>query len=582
MKARSADSLWLLIRGQYRNRLCPVSVVGVTSAFQLGSDYVDEACALNPVLATHLGIAGSDGEWGETFGPEGVDRARELRSRYRPRLEPLVNNEDPKERLAARVMVAELEAGDTRYENGDHFRDLRHMASSFHRIRLVFDVMRADDRTAQQNIVRRLGTVAKPLEDYRRLLEAGLDEEIVVAARQVRSVIEQARRIASDPSSIDDIVAKAGDADSGERDAAARRARTAYAQFAEWLESRYLPRAPERDGVDEEIYLRAADRLVGLEVDSSEAYEWGWEEFRRLQGEMERVANLIVPGAGVDEVKEFLETDPSVTASGTDELLSFVERTFSEAVDDLAGSHFNVPDEIRPLSVQLAPPGSPLSVYYRPPSEDFSRPGGVWYSVGDQEVFPLYQHVSTAYHEGFPGHHLQIGTAMYRRDEISRFQRLLTWCPGYGEGWGMYAEVLMGELGYLESPQHYFGMLAKQMYRTARVVVDIGLHLGERVDPASPLFPGEPWSFERAVEFMKVYGFRTPEQARDEVLRYLGWPAQAISYKLGEREILRIRQETRDRLGTAFDLGDFHSTVIGNGAMRLDLLREVVRERLSG
>jgi uncharacterized protein (DUF885 family) len=144
----------------------------------------------------------------------------------------------------------------------------------------------------------------------------------------------------------------------------------------------------------------------------------------------------------------------------------------------------------------------------------------------------------------------------------------------------MYAEVLMGELGYLSNPQHYFGMLAKQMYRTARVVVDIGMHLEKKIDRASPIAPGEPWSFETAVEFMRVYGFRTADQARDEVLRYLGWPGQAIAYKLGEREILDIRAETMERLGEDFDLRTFHSTVLDNGSMRLDLLRDVVKERL--
>jgi len=234
------------------------------------------------------------------------------------------------------------------------------------------------------------------------------------------------------------------------------------------------------------------------------------------------------------------------------------------------------------LSVKLAPIGNPLGVYYRPPSEDFSRPGSVWYSIGDQEIFPLYQHVSTAYHEGFPGHHLQYATAMYRREDISRFQRLLTWYPGYGEGWGMYAEVLMGELGFLENPQHYFGMLAKQMYRTARVVVDIGLHLGKRVDESSPLAAGEPWTFDHAVEFIRIYGFRTAAQARDEVLRYLGWPGQAIAYKLGEREMLAVREKMRHDLGSDFDLKEFHSTVIDHGAMRLDLLGDVVPERMIG
>lgn len=537
---------------------------------------------MDPVMSTQLGIPGSDAEWGGAFGLEGVTRAQELRSRYRPLLEPFLDSNDQQERLAARVMVADFDQKRAAYDNGDHFRDLRHMASAFHRIRLIFDVMRVDTADARDNIVRRMETIDHPLGDYRRLLEVGLDAGVVVSSRQVRSVIDQSRRMSTDSASIDQIVHKvaAAGGDHARLSTAAKSARAAYAEFGDWLETHYLPKSVDKDGADRDTYLRAAGRLVGLRIDPDEVYAWGWEEVNRLLDEMRRVAGSILPGESVETIKEFLETDPSVTAAGTAELLSFVERTLREAVDELAGLHFEVPEVIRPLTVELGPPGSPLGVYYRRPSEDFSRPGGVWYSVGDQEVFPLYQHVSTAYHEGFPGHHLQSATAMYRSEDVSRFQRLLTWCPGYGEGWGMYAEVLMGELGYLENPHHYFGMLAKQMYRAARVVVDIGLHLDKPIDETSPLYAAERWTFDKAVEFMSVFGFRTAAQAWDEVLRYLGWPGQAIAYKLGEREILRIRSEANARLGRDFDLRSFHSAVIGNGSMRLDLLHDVVMEQL--
>ncbi len=110
--------------------------------------------------------------------------------------------------------------------------------------------------------------------------------------------------------------------------------------------------------------------------------------------------------------------------------------------------------------------------------------------------------------------------------------------------------------------------------------MDIGLHLGLSIADSSPIGASEPWTFEDAVEFMRVYGFRTPAQAEAEVLRYLGWPGQAIAYKLGEREILSIRQEAKGRLGDRFDLKAFHAVVLENGAMRLDMLRDVVRDRL--
>ena len=552
------------------------------TAFEIASDLVDDMCALDPVLCTELGIPGSDHEWGDTFALTGIEQRLTTQERYRPLVEPFLDADDPRDRLTAKVMIAAFDESRAAHDAGDHLRDLRHLASPFHQIRRVFDVMRFGTKTEQENIVSRLGTLEKPLDDYRALLEEGIAAGVVVARRQVESVVAQARRVSEDPASLDEIVGKvSGNGISGTLTVAAEGARSAFARFADWLETAYLPNAVTEDGAGRDVYERAAGRLVGLEVDPDEAYAWGWEELHRLLGEMDRVAELILPGEGVNATMEFLESHPSVTAAGTDELLSFVESTLSDAVAELSGTHFEVPDEIRSLTVNLAPAGSPLGVYYRRPSEDFSRPGGVWYSIGDQEVFPLYQHVSTAFHEGFPGHHLQIATAMYRRDDISRYQRLLTWYPGYGEGWGMYAEVLMGELGFLENPQHYLGMLAKQMYRAARVVVDIGLHLSKTVPDSSPLAAGEQWSFDNAVEFMRVYGFRTSAQARDEVLRYLGWPGQAIAYKLGERKLLAIREKAKARLGPAFDLKAFHSTVINNGAMRLDLLEEVVSERLT-
>ncbi len=331
----------------------------------------------------------------------------------------------------------------------------------------------------------------------------------------------------------------------------------------------------------EDRYRLASDRLVGLAVDPYEAYQWGWAEFHRLRREMAVVGEAIMPGESVEDVTHVLETDPLRCASSPHEFLAFIDGRLTDARERLSGSHFEVDDRIAPLTVNLAPVGSPLGAYYLRPSEDFSRPGGVWYSIGDQEVFPLYHQVSTAYHEGFPGHHLQNGTAMTRPDRISRAQRLTIWYPGYGEGWAMYTERLMGELGFFEKPDYEFGMLAKHLYRASRVVVDIGLHLGLAISDDSPMAPGEPWTFDRAVEFMRVYGFRTPAQARAEVMRYLGWPGQAIAYKLGEREFLSIREESDRRLGADFDLKRFHDEAIGNGAMRLDLLRELMRERLA-
>jgi uncharacterized protein (DUF885 family) len=187
---------------------------------------------------------------------------------------------------------------------------------------------------------------------------------------------------------------------------------------------------------------------------------------------------------------------------------------------------------------------------------------------------PYWQEVTTAYHEGFPGHHLQIGTAVVQRDRLSRFERSVVWYSGAGEGWALYAERLMDELGFFEKPEYRLGLLASQLFRATRVVVDIGCHLGKRIPDDAPLHGGEEWAYDLAVDYMNRVGLQAPDVAESEVKRYLGWWAQAISYKVGEREILDIREEARRRDGEGFDRKEFHRGMLEGGAIRLDQLRE--------
>jgi uncharacterized protein (DUF885 family) len=554
----------------------------VSTAFEVSDRYVDDMVEMVPPWATMLGVPGHDHEWGESFSLQGIEALNQLNLRYRGLLQPHLSDPDSKQRLAARVNLGSIEERIEGYEAGDDFRELRHMASPFHQIGAVFDVMPGETDEQWSAIVSRLETIDKPYRDYRDTLDEGRRRSMTVARRQVESVIDQASQLAGPESGYLALLgrAEASGHREGRLEKAIDHARHSVGEFGDWLHRVYLPDAVEEDGVGEDVYRRAANQLVGMAIDPAEAYAWGWEELHRLIAEMERVGEEILPGAGWAGVRQHLESDPAGLAQSPEALVAYVTEILEQAVDDLAGTHFEVPDVIRPITVKIAPPGGPRAVYYIRPSEDFSRPGGVWYSLGGETLFPLYQHTSTAYHEAFPGHHLQIATAMYHKEDLSRAQRVATWYPGYGEGWGMYAEVLMGELGYLEDPKHYFGMLAKQMYRAARVVVDIGLHTGARVDPSSTISPGEKWGFEQAVEFMRVYGFQTAGDAEAEVLRYLGWPGQAISYKLGEREMLRIREETKQRKGPEFDLKTFHATLLDHGSMRFDTLRATLSEIL--
>jgi uncharacterized protein (DUF885 family) len=182
--------------------------------------------------------------------------------------------------------------------------------------------------------------------------------------------------------------------------------------------------------------------------------------------------------------------------------------------------------------------------------------------------------VSTCYHEAVPGHHLQVAQVVYLAEKLTRFQRLFGFVSGHGEGWALYAERLMGELGYLDDPAWEMGMLAAQAMRAVRVIVDIGMHLEFTIPDNERYRPGETWTGELALPFV-IERSRMPEDfMRSEVDRYLGWPGQAISYKVGERVWLESRADAQQRKGADFDLKAFHTYALDLGSMGLGLLRD--------
>ena len=222
----------------------------------------------------------------------------------------------------------------------------------------------------------------------------------------------------------------------------------------------------------------------------------------------------------------------------------------------------------------IAPPGGAAAMYYTGPSEDFSRPGRTWYPTQGRTTFPLWREVSTCYHEGVPGHHLQVAEVKYLSGQLSRFQRVFGFLSGHGEGWALYAERLMGELGYLEDPAYELGMLGAQAMRAVRVIVDIGMHLELAIPANERYHPGETWTGELALPFVIERSCEPEHFMRSEVDRYLGWPGQAISYKVGERVWLEARADAQKRHAADFDLKQFHSYALDLGGMGLGPLRD--------
>jgi uncharacterized protein (DUF885 family) len=482
-------------------------------------------------------------------------------------------------RHAARVIVDYLDEILGSYERGEHLRHLRHTAGDFDELRDTFDRMDTSTEAGWTNVVTRLETFEQPLTGLRESLEQGKRNGLLVARRQVLSVIDQANHLTGPASKWLGLVKKAesgpGASSSDRLATAVTTAQGAVAEFVQYLEADYLPAAPIPDAVGSDRYVAEADRFLGLLIDPAETYEWGWEEVHRLDADMKKVAAMIDPDRDLAGVIELLETDPAHAVPSQEAFVEFIQNLQNEALQQLDGVHFDVPEEIRRVSVNRVPPGGALGAYYLPPSEDFTRPGGIWYSFGERQQIPLWGEVSTGYHEGFPGHHLQIGTVMTLAENLTRLHRLLIWYSGYGEGWALYTERLMDELGYFERPEYLLGMLAAQQLRACRVVIDIGCHLEYRIPDHAPIGAGDIWTYDHGVEVLHRLAGQPRDVSESELKRYLGWPGQAISYKVGERAILELREERKRTEGDRFDLKEFHRSLLGWGEVRLDYLREL-------
>lgn len=547
--------------------------------FTLSSELTDEYLRLSPIRATFAGVPEHDHRW-DDFSPEGVQEVAALLDRYRDRFLALPAVEDRWGSLALRVAGDFVDERLEIIAHGEPFYDLNSIASPVQHIRQVFDLMPTSTATDWENIVVRLASLDEVLAGYRRALQTGVGRGTTASVRQVAAVVEESRL--SDRSwmrRLADALENSGSATStlsARLDEASDHAARAFAAFADFLEREYGPAATTEDGVGRERYERNVRRFLGTELDLRETYRWGWEQVAELRDRMMKVARRIDPAGHLREVVDLVKTDPECRASSPEEFVEMMSERQASALRELEGAYFDIPPQAARLDVRIAPPGGSLGAYYVPASEDFRRPGTVWYSIGSQSSFPLWDEVSTAYHEGFPGHHLQSGTQLSLADRLSRLHRLLVWYPGYGEGWALYAETLMDELGYLERPEYELGMLSSSMLRACRVVIDIGSHLGYPIPGDSVFHPGGRWTFALATEMLEELAFLDSDYAISEVTRYLGWPGQAISYKVGEWVILGLRDQLRRRKGEAFDLREFHSRVLGAGPVGLDHLRDLV------
>lgn len=548
----------------------------------IADGYVEDYVALDPLTATYLGIPGHDSELPD-LSLDGYSARAELLSTALAemrRAEPI----DGRERSAQDSFIERAEVRLDQYAAWTPQSQVSVMTSELHSLRSIFDLMSTEGEQAWTAIDARLAAVPAALQDYRTTLVHCADNGHVSARRQLEAVAGQLRSWTGHRGDGRDVFARlvASAPVEGALNQSlvshAAAASAAYTEFADFLEQALLPRGRERDGVGRDRYVPESRSFLGATVDLDETYVWGWEELRRIEDEMARVAKQIVPDGRVGEAVAALDADPDRVVSGKENFRGWMQDLADRTIDEMADVHFDIPAPIRRIECCLAPT-SDGAIYYTGPSEDWTRPGRMWWAVPDGiDRFSTWKEVTTVYHEGVPGHHLQVGQTAYRSELLNRWQRTMCWVSGHGEGWALYAERLMDELGYLTAPGHRLGMSDSQRLRAARVIVDIGMHLELRIPPDNPFgfAPGRTWTAELGLDFLRQHCRLDDAVIRFEHLRYLGWPGQAPSYKVGERIWLQARQEVQARQGNAFDLKEFHRAALDLGSLGLDPLRSAL------
>lgn len=546
---------------------------------KVAEEWVDTIAVLVPTLGTYIGRDDVNDRFGD-LSPEGHEEIANATRATLAKLDSLTPI-DAIDQITKNDLSAELNLDLELHQANWHLRDLNVIASAAQDVRSAFDLMPTSTADDWSVIAARLAAVPEALRGYTETLRAGIASGVTPARRQVVEVATQIDRYTADDGFFAAFVADAAPAEGNLPASLARTladnsaaARVAYHELRRFLAEELAPAATEVDAVGRELYALNSRRFLGATIDLDETYEWGREELERMVAEQTAIANEILPGATVEEAVAHLEADPARKLVGTEALQRWMQETSDRAVAELGATHFDIPDAIRTLECMIAPTQEG-GIYYTGPTDDFSRPGRMWWSVPEGVTeFDTWRELTTVYHEGVPGHHLQIAQAVYNRTELNSWRRLLAGTSGHAEGWALYAERLMQQLGYLDDPADRLGMLDGQRMRAARVVLDIGVHLGKpRLDGTGV------WDADYALDFMRQNVNMSDQFVQFEVNRYLGWPGQAPSYKVGQRIWEQVRDAYQAERGSAFDVKEFHKRALDMGGVGLDTLRTALLSR---
>ncbi len=554
----------------------------LTDVDQIANEYFEKVLDLNPVHATELGRKGVETLYPD-YSPAGEKAFARLAKKTLKKVDNVLPIDDV-DLVTLDALQERLSLYRKQYKAGFGGWQLNNIASVPQEVRSVFDLMKRNTQQDWEHIVGRMHRVTEALEGYIQTLEAAREEGKVAPRRQVDIVIEQTAAYYAPGGFFDDLAAEVTEAVPSLKDEAAAGAEAAkegYRRLNSYLVEKLQPVAPSRDAVGRKAYSLHSRSFLGTTIDLDETYAWGMKELESIIARQHEVAEEIEPGASIERAKQLLDEDPARQLHGTDELKAWMQKLADAAVENLAGSHFEIGGPMRRIECCIAPTNEG-GIYYTGPSPDFSRPGRMWWSVPEgEDTFTTWRETSTVYHEGVPGHHLQIAIATALQGTMNSWRTNMLWVSGHGEGWALYAERLMEELGYLKDPGDRMGMLNAQRMRAARVVFDIGVHcempIPDEWAEQLGVEPGTIWTSELGYEFLKLNLDESEGHLRFEFLRYLGWPGQAPSYKIGERLWLELRDQAVRR---GDDMRAFHTRALLLGSVGLDTLRRALTDEM--
>lgn len=551
--------------------------VGASAVRRVADDYLDSLAGWEPKAALTIG---RPAPVLPDLSPDAYDARAELAARTAGALAAATPHTGA-DRMLAGALADRLAAETDLHDSGFTPRLLAPLATPVHLVRSAFDDLPTETEADWAVVADTLAAVPTALAQYRQTLTRSADRGQRVARRQVLAVADQCAAW-TDPRRDDfypGLVGRYPGGPSGARlTAGAAAATAATAEFEAYLRTELAPAAPETDGVGRELYAITARSFLGATIDLDEVYAYGWAELDRLATRMRAVADEIVPGGTVADAMAALDADPRGRLVGLPALTDWLNERVEQITGALDGTHFDIPAATRRVECRITPAASGV-MYYTAPDPGLTRPGRVWWCLPPgQDEASTWREISTLHHESLPGHHLQHAITLTLPD-LHPWQRTLCEVHGYAEGWAHYAEGLAAEIGLIAGPGEQLGLLCGQIWRACRIVIDAGLHLDLPIPAGNGFTTATRWTPDLAVSFLARIAGMDRATARFEVDRYLGWPGQALAFKVGAR----LWEQARDRATrTGLSTREFHARALRLGPAGLDVLAGALAEGAPG